>query len=211
MGKKCIPGLFCVENMTLFLCFITVLFLLWFYFHITKSTPRRVVVPQQSSPIFITTTTETDFRNLPIVAPMGGISTTNDIYAMPPVTNNAGFYYPRTFTDIRGTIPIQTRAGYTLPNTFSQIGILTNENKPDMILTLMGKPAINARDKWNYYTISNTGFVNTKLPIRIKGKNCSGEYGCDEIGNGDAVFVEGYKDNFVATVWDNVSFPYSPF
>jgi hypothetical protein len=69
---------------------------------------------------------------------------------------------------------------------------------------------MNGRSKMQYYTISNTGNMNTKLPISVNGKSCTGEYGCDEISNGDVVYVEGYKDTFQATIYENGLFSYIP-
>jgi hypothetical protein len=90
---------------------------------------------------------------------------------------------------------------------YSQMGILT---KNEQILPLMGRRHMNGRDKWQYYTISNTGNLNTKLPVSVKGKSCTSEYGCDEMMNGDAIYVEGYNDTFKATIYENSAFSYIP-
>jgi hypothetical protein len=37
------------------------------------------------------------------------------------------------------------------------------------------------RNKMQYYAISNTGTMNTKLPLKNKGRSCTDERGCDEI------------------------------
>lgn len=103
---------------------------------------------------------------------------------------------------------------------FGQIGILTHERGADsnadslhdnMILPLFGRRTMNGRDKYQYYTMSNTGSVNTKLPVLVRGKNCIAEYGCDEINNGDTVFVQGYNRSFKATIYENSLFSYIPF
>jgi hypothetical protein len=95
------------------------------------------------------------------------------------------------------------------------MGILTllanGNDRPDMILPLMGRRLLSGLDKWQYYTISNTGAINTKLPISVKGRNCSGEYGCDPLMNGDVVFVEGYKNTFTVTLYDTAKFQYIPY
>jgi hypothetical protein len=49
---------------------------------------------------------------------------------------------------------------------------------------------------------------SVKLPISFKKKSCTGEYGCDNIYNGDTVYVEGYKDAFQATIYDNAVMEY---
>jgi hypothetical protein len=80
-----------------------------------------------------------------------------------------------------------------------------------MILPLMGRRVMSGRDKWQYYTMSNTGNLNTKLPVSVNGRSCTGEYGCDSIMNGDTIYVEGYNDTFKATIYENNLFNYIPF
>ena len=114
---------------------------------------------------------------------------------------------------------------------YSQVGILTSDGvnsgfassvhpplsgaggsqgglPPPCILPLFGRRM--RRDKWQYYTISNTGTLNTKLPIHINGKSATGEYGCDPIVSNDTVFVEGYKEMMSATIYENNQFSYNP-
>ena len=93
------------------------------------------------------------------------------------------------------------------------MGILTKQsgNNENLILPLMGRRIMTGRDRWQYYTMSNTGFVNTKLPISVNGKSCSGEYGCDIMNNSDVVYVEGYNDTFVATIYENSTLNYIPY
>ena len=50
-----------------------------------------------------------------------------------------------------------------------------------------------------------------KLPISKNGKSCTGEYGCDDLFNGDSVYVEGYKDSFNVTMYENSGMRYIPF
>jgi hypothetical protein len=70
---------------------------------------------------------------------------------------------------------------------------------------------MTGRDKWQYYAISNTGSLNTKLPVSVNGKSCTGEMGCDSISNGDTIYVEGYQDIFKVTLYENTLFNYLPF
>ena len=130
----------------------------------------------------------------------------NDPY-QPPLKDN--MYHPKNSSDVRGIpVNIETRG---LPTTYQQVGILNRTNDAnDMILPLMGKRTMAGRDKWQYYTVSGSGNLNTRLPISVNGKNCTGEYGCDEIYNGDVVYVEGYNDTFRATIYENGTFQYIP-
>jgi len=103
---------------------------------------------------------------------------------------------------VRPNINIATRG---TNQSYSQIGILTRPgiNAETLILPLMGRRLDSGRNKMQYYTISNTGNMNTKLPVSKDGRSCTGEYGCDEIFNGDTVYVEGYADTFKATIYEN--------
>ena len=204
MGKKCIPGVFCIENMTLFLLFVILVLVIYFYYSISKHSPINTSA-DSTKVIFVT--------QPPQVNHLGSISERldplNDPYS-PPMKSDGG-YYPRLFGgDVRGAIPvnIETRG---LTTGYQQVGILTRlSGSNDMILPLMGRRTMAGRDKWQYYTISNTGNLNTKLPISKNGKSCTSEYGCDNISNGDTVYVEGYNDSFRATVYETSTFQYIP-
>ena len=74
----------------------------------------------------------------------------------------------------------------------------------------MGRPLYTNRDKWQFYTLSDKN-NSIKLPLSNKGKSCTSEYGCDNIYNGDTVYVEGYNDAFKITVYDNELPRYVPF
>lgn len=211
MAKKCIPGVFCIENMTLaILLFLFIVLAYMYYVFIIKVSEKPVVVYQPISSSI----------------PINGISTRipnviMDPYGPPYKTD--GNYFPSDSGDIRGLpaiqqMPIQVNRGIPvnietrgLGLDYTQIGILTRGNGSDMILPLMGRRLMSGLDKWQYYTISNTGNMNTKLPISLKGKSCSGEYGCDSIMNGDMVYVEGYNDTFSATVYETGKFSYIPY
>jgi hypothetical protein len=209
MGKKCIPGLFCIENMTLFLL-IVVFILLLYLWHTQITKPMQ----EQSKVIVVNAGPGTDSMGLASMATRNNPFT--DPYA-PPLKSD-GIYYPPDFGDLRGLpvkvpINIESRG---LNTGYQQVGILTRSNRSshsddNMILPLMGRRNMAGRDKWQYYTISNTGNLNTKLPISVNGKSCTSEYGCDQVYNGDSVYVEGYKDIFNATVYENNLFRYLPY
>lgn len=201
MGKKCIPGVFCIENMTLaILMFLFILLAYLYYVFIVK-------VNQHHENIHTRMVYEAPIRSAPnvILDPYG-----------PPLKDD-GSYFMNPSISMNSTMPIITRGipinieTRGLSQDYSQMGILTRSNGTDMILPLMGRRLISGLDKWQYYTISNTGNINTKLPVSLKGKSCSGEYGCDIINNGDMVYVEGYNDTFNATVYENSRFNYIPF
>jgi hypothetical protein len=201
MGKKCIPGVFCIENMTLFvlLCILVIVAYIYYIQFVKfskheKENTKIIVVNQSANPS---------------PPPVLGMITqqTNpmtDMYS-PPLKIDADIYPTRGIP-----INVQTRG---LNTSYQQVGILTPVNRAskDMILPLMGRRIMSGRDKWQYYTMSTTGNLNTKLPVSVNGKSCTGEYGCDSIMNGDTIYVEGYNDTFKATIYENNLFSYIPF
>jgi hypothetical protein len=117
----------------------------------------------------------------------------------------------RASLDIRGPVmPINVSTQGISNAAYRQVGILTRINGPETILPLMGRPLFRNRDKWQFYTISEkSNFI--KLPISVKGRSCTNEYGCDNVYNGDTVYVEGYNDAFKVTAYDNSVMQYLPF
>jgi hypothetical protein len=199
--RKCEPGTICLENWTLGLFLILFIILAFLYYiFLTRPTGHPYIY---SMPL----TMAPPISSIGPIGSIGSNVTPNvmmDPYT-PPVRTD-GMYFP---TRPRGIpVNIETRG---LQNEYTQMGIITCEHKENMILPLMGRRLITGLDKWQYYTISNTGAINTKLPIRYKGRGCSGEYGCDCLMNGDVVYVEGYQDTFRVTLYDTATFQYIPY
>jgi|TARA_Y100000389_G_scaffold200818_1_gene242081 hypothetical protein len=198
MSKKCLPGVTCVENVTLFTLFvISILFTYVFFIYYIKDSKNKNTT-QNSNPIIIHTPSSLGLNNT-------RSDTINDPY-VPPLKNTNPLMQNSNVNAI--PVNIQTRGTHS---NYEQVGILTRQNSnDDLILPLMGRITMSGRDKWQYYTISNTGNLNTKLPVSVNGKSCTSEYGCDNIYNGDTVFVEGYNDSFIATIYENNPFRYIP-
>jgi hypothetical protein len=196
MAKKCVPGVICIENITLFLIIIFLLIGLYLWY-ITNIYPLK----QKQN-------TDNKMSQMPMMLPISSKQDEfNDPY-QPPLKKD--MYHLKDSSDVRGIpVNVETRG---LPTAYQQIGILnrTNDVNNDMILPLMGRRTMSGRDQWQYYTISGSGNLNTRLPISLGGKKCSGEYGCSEISNGDIVYVEGYNDTFRATIYENNTFQYIP-
>ncbi len=119
----------------------------------------------------------------------------------------------RCFTasgDMRGAVPINVSTQSCADAKYRQLGILTRYGgKDETILPLMGRPLFSKRDKWNFYTLNDKNNM-IKLPVKVKGKSGTSEYGCDNVYNGDIVFVEGYNDAFKVTTYDNDVVRYLP-
>lgn len=111
-----------------------------------------------------------------------------------------------------GGVPINVRTR-GIPDEYRQLGLLTRNSGPKtgdkMILPLMGRNLHTGRDKWQYYTMSNSpGTISTRLPVSVDGRSCSSEYGCDSVSNGDVVYVDGYDETFRVTLYETGLFSY---
>tara|TARA_B100001123_G_scaffold436282_1_gene566292 strand:+ start:600 stop:1133 length:534 start_codon:yes stop_codon:yes gene_type:complete len=124
----------------------------------------------------------------------------------PPLKINN--YFPRNNTASQG-IPININT-QGIDTAYGQIGILTRLNGEEMILPIMGRSLFSNRGKWQYYTMSNKSNA-IKLPMSHNGRSCTNEYGCDELMSGDTVYVEGYKDAFKVTIYENSQPRYIPY
>lgn len=201
MAKRCPPGVICVENVTiLFILTIIGAIVLFYGF-------RRPVV-QEKSTVIVEERPNRMFGMFP--RPSFSFSNVSSDVLLnpyePPLRDDRVF---RTdSTDPRGVpINISTRA---VDTEYRQVGILTRMGGAEMILPLMGRPLYTSRDKWNFYTMSNENSM-VKLPITFKNKSCTDEYGCDNLYNGDVVYVQGYNDTFKVTMYDNQVMRYIPY
>jgi len=108
------------------------------------------------------------------------------------------------------------------PNlSYQQVGILYKENieNPDKIpgnnndsniLPLFGRPTFNGSNKWNYYTSSDK-FQNFKLPIKIDGRKCDDDLGCNELRDGDMISIPSYNGRFKVEIYNYDKPSYIPF
>ena len=205
---RCPPGVFCIESMTLLIVIVIAIGVVLFIqndsiskmsgektFHSHSPSPKRKSKGLFSRFNYTFSDTQNDVLLNPYEAPLRD----DRIFQ--------GGLQPRG-GDIRG-IPINI-ATQSVDTNYRQVGILTRINGPETILPLMGRPLIAGRDTWNFYTMSDQNNM-VKLPITFKNKNCSGEYGCDNIFNGDTVYVEGYNDAFRVTMYENNTMRYIPY
>jgi hypothetical protein len=112
-----------------------------------------------------------------------------------------------------GRIPINVSTNVGAVNAeYRQVGILTpvKGSSVNQILPLMGRPLYTTRSKWQYYTISNQ-HNNVKLPILVNGRRGMEEYGVDQLSDGDKVFVQGIKEKYRITLYDNDTIQYLPY
>jgi hypothetical protein len=199
MPRRCPPGVLCIENITIM--FICVIFIIlgggvYLYNKQGQSIQTRQE-PIKNNIMFMPNAANSKGR---------GDDVFFDIY-QPPLRND------RCMTgggDIRGSIPVNVSTQRCDDAPYRQLGILTRHGgKDETILPLMGRPLFSNRDKWNFYTLNDKNNM-IKLPVKVKGKSGTSEYGCDNVYSGDIVFVEGYNDAFKVTTYDNDIVRYLP-
>lgn len=203
MGRRpvCIPGLICIENVTLFVVVIFLIgFLAYFFLFVHNyegnesdggMAPRErygdkivVNVPPQRNAL--------DYRDVML-----------NPYAAP--------YYDTNYAS-----PTASPFMYGGSN-FRQVGILTPRegDSEGRILPLLGRPLTNRSNQWNYYTVADQ-HNNVKIPVRVGGgRDCRGrrrggkggldEYGVGELNAGDQVFLEGLGKDYKVTMYNSNS------
>tara|TARA_Y100000389_G_scaffold204506_1_gene257500 strand:+ start:9504 stop:10052 length:549 start_codon:yes stop_codon:yes gene_type:complete len=103
-------------------------------------------------------------------------------------------------------INIPTRGGC---DTYRQIGVLTNSDN-SKILPLYGKRLWNGASKWQYYTQTDK-FVSVHLPVFSNDKDCSCEYGCDELSDKDTITIPQFNESFTVTLYHIDAPRYIPY
>ena len=201
MPRRCPPGVICVENATMF--FIVVLIAgLCYYLLKLQNNNNKIIIKQNN------TQQETQQPGFFGSLFRTNIPYTNDVLLDPYVPPLRDDRYLVAGRDVRGAIPINVPT-QGVDTNYRQVGILTRINGQETILPLMGRPLITNRDKWNFYCMSDKNNA-IKLPVTNAGRSCTSEYGCDNLYNGDTVYVEGYNDAFKVTMYDNNTIRYIP-
>jgi len=202
---KCLPNMFCIRNTTIF--FIVILSVIGIYFFYSNYLKMAITPTMPSMP---STPTSASMPPLFMISSRAANSDIlEDPYA-PPLRNDSYFggISQNMMMPMAAGIPINIRTqGPPVNTNYRQVGLLTRINGKETMLPLMGRPLQKNRDKWQFYTMSDKN-NSVKLPISFKKKSCTSEYGCDNIYNGDTVYVEGYKDAFQATIYDNAVMEY---
>lgn len=234
VSRKCPKGTFCIENMTLVGVMLIFTFLVGvaykqmekYYTASSKSTASREENTQTSIP-------HNPIARMPIV---GGslppemavhqplhIQRPQDVLSdprRPPLQDTQALYglnRPHVLSQQTavGIMPINQPTQHPYHSSsardmnYHQLGILTRKTG-EKILPLMGRRSQTQRNNWQYYTMSD-GNQAIRLPISKNGQSCTRDNGCDEVMNGDTVYVEGYQEAFQATVYENDSPQYIPY
>ena len=202
MSKRCPPGVICIENITIVII-ILILGGVLLFIHIKNNNTIKETVVRESGPYL----QSGGALSLPGAFSLpGALSLPDDILRNP---YDAPLRDDRYIQGRGGGIPINIPT-QSIDTNYRQVGILTRVHGKETILPLMGRPLMSNRDKWNFYTMNDKNNM-IKLPITFKGRSCTNEYGCDNLYNGDTVYVEGYNDAFKVTAYDNQVMRYIPF
>jgi hypothetical protein len=226
MTKKCPPGVICFENITLVIFLVIACIIIYLaYSQYNKHTPTSNGNLNSNSNII--EISRKDYGGgggggfLDLIPSFGSGYTRGPADVLlnpytPPLRDDRYFNQYGTSAlgvemggDIRGGVPINVPTR-SVNSAYRQVGILTRVNGPETILSLMGRPLFPSQDKWQFYTMSDKNH-SVKLPVTHKRRSCTSDLGCDNIYNGDTVYVEGYNDAFKATIYDTAmqySIPY---
>ena len=216
--KKCPPGVICVENFTFSIVIISIIIVIYIIYsslfkkkieiNNNMQSTEKVIVKDNSGekygfggwfgiPNYPYNNLASDVLLNPYAAPL----------------RDERYIIPQMNIVPPGKVPINisTNVG-AVDTSYRQVGILTpiKGTSKDNLLPLMGRPVFTNRDMWQYYCISNQ-HNNIKLPIKVKGKNASNEYGVNKIFDGDIVYVEGANEAYKTSIYENDVIKYLPF
>lgn len=104
--------------------------------------------------------------------------------------------HPPTQVQHHVPINIQTRGP---SEDYRQLGVLSNDDNSN-IIPLYGRRLYHGASNWNYYTQTDR-FVSVNLPVFSLKKDCSAEYGCNELTDGNKVTVPQYSETFKVTLY----------
>lgn len=207
MGK-CPPGVFCIENMTLLFIVILVIVVLVGMCLMYRGENSKNVATTKCT-VNVSENQDTIRQGLYPRPGFAFSNIENDVLLNPyqaPLRDNRIFPGLNNFSS---RIPINVPT-QSFDTNYRQVGILTRVGSVEMILPLLGRPLITNRDKWNFYTMSETNNL-LKLPVSHNGRKCMAENGCNDLYTGDIVRVDGYNADFKVTTYENDILRYIPY
>jgi len=204
--KKCPKGIICISNYY-FTIGIIILIIITFYFFSksnstnNKSIEQNIIVQDSDSNNNLTPNRLGGFGFVPNY-PYNNLPGSVLLNPFSPPLKDERYFVP---------INIPTNIG-AVETSYRQLGILTplNGEKKNEVLPLMGRPLFTNRQKFQYYTISNQ-HNNVKLPVIVKGRSGTSEYGVDELYTGDTIYLEGLEEPYRCNVYENDTIRYLPY
>ena len=212
--KKCPPGVICIENITMMFVIIILCIIGYFVYKSLTDSSRylkkedKIIIRNQIQErnFGLFANPSYSFSNLP------GDVLLNP-YEPPLQDEIYGAMMPGMPFVPPGRVPVNVSTSVGAVDVgYRQYGILkpVHGSSKDNILPLMGRPVNTSRQMFQYYTISNQ-HNNVKLPIIVKGKSATREYGINELFSGDRVHIEGDRMPYQVTIYDNDSIRYIPY
>jgi len=165
----CPPGVLCISTGVI-LCIVLFIFIgAAIFLKPTMIMMPQPQQPQQSHQTHVTTSVQGESRYGQAPQPL------RDWMAPPEFPPRGGL------TSMPINIPTQG-----LPESFQSIGII---KAGEQILPLYGRRTIAKTDRWNYYTRTDS-FNPVPIPLRLHGRNCMDDVGCDELMSGEHIRVD---------------------
>jgi hypothetical protein len=85
-----------------------------------------------------------------------------------------------------------------IPEAYQSMGVIkTADGK---LLPLYGRRTISSRDRYNYYTRTDT-YNPVPIPVTMKGRDCQDQVGCNELYDGDKVNLLPTKEVGEVTIY----------
>lgn len=186
---RCPPGMVCFPNsfsiiswpsLTLGLVLLVTIALLFWQQRAVRSILVMPTLGQHAQPVNIINQGQGDSRYSRAPEPERDWDTPPDVSRIPR-------------SDAPFNIPTQG-----VPETYQSMGIVkTSDGK---LLPLFGRRSISARERYNYYTRTDT-YNPIPLPIEMQGRDCQDQVGCPELFNGDRVKVSTTNDTGEVTIY----------
>uniref|UniRef100_A0A6C0DE94 Uncharacterized protein n=1 Tax=viral metagenome TaxID=1070528 RepID=A0A6C0DE94_9ZZZZ len=178
MGR-CPPGVFCLSDglgtvlLTLFVILVVALLAAIFYRITSPASPIMISSPpaqQAASTTIINKGGDSRYDRAP--QPL------RDWMSTPEFPPRGGL------TSLPINIPTQG-----LPESFQSVGII---NVGEQVLPLYGRRTAGGRDRWNYYTRTDT-YNPVPVPVQFQRRDCMDDVGCNEIMSGEDVKIEALR------------------
>jgi len=184
MTRRCPPGMICFPNsfslfswpsVTLVIIFIVAIALV-----ISSSNTQRpsiVVMPSQTPEVKV------------------NVKSGDSRYSRAPEAEREWIAPPDLSRVPTGGFNIPTQG---IPEEYQSMGIVkTSDGK---LLPLYGRRSISSRDRYNYYTRTDT-YNPIPVPVEVKGRDCQDQVGCAELYNGDKVNLSATDQSGEVTIY----------
>lgn len=193
-GGRCPKGVICVSNSVIFIIIAILIGLLGLYFYnreVSREIPTdKIRYTEQKSQLMKSHLMNPTIIN---ISQKGG----DDRYTRAPEPLKPLNYLMNSSFNI----PTQ---GYS--DSFSSYGMFTTED--GQVLPLYGKRANGNRDRYNYYTRTDT-YNPVQMPVKFNKRDCMDDNGCEEISTKDVITIPATGKEGTATIYKTDSLQYS--